>query len=282
MHDAIQSLDPRTLFEHVPDAYLRRSGGRETFLWNGGPGLDCVVKRFNRDSRLSERLSERISERISEGLSERLSERLRERFIGGVFSPRRSPAQREHDNLIQLTADGFLVPRAITWCDERPHPHDRVTRSLVVMERIPHQQTLRDRLVRAPARERRVLLAKLAALVARFHARGWHHRDLYVHHVALRDDDDEFVLLDLGRARRVRSRPRRRWLVKDLAAVLHSCPPSVTRRERLELLARWLDRLEIEGRARRRRWIAAVDRKRARIAAHVPRDERPLAPAHAP
>jgi hypothetical protein len=45
----------------------------------------------------------------------------------------------------------------------------------------------------------------------------------------------------------------------------------------LRFAARWLDLLGIVGRAPRRRWIRAIEKKRARMAAHVPRDERALA-----
>jgi hypothetical protein len=78
------------------------------------------------------------------------------------------------------------------------------------------------------------------------------------------------VLLDVGRARHQRS-PRERWFVKDVAALLHSAPPAVGRRERLRFLARYLDGRGATDRGARRAFAAAALRKARRIAGHRPR-----------
>ena len=121
---------------------------------------------------------------------------------------------------------------------------------------------------------------ELAATVARLHELGWYHRDLYLEHfvVVERDGDRELCLLDVGRARR-ESRPRRRWFVKDLAALCFSAPPSVSRAERLRFLVRWLAHSGRGGATSRREWARAVLSKVRRMAAHVPRHDPPRAPA---
>ncbi|MBK7643352.1 MAG: hypothetical protein IPJ19_09905 [Planctomycetes bacterium] len=177
----------------------------------------------------------------------------------------RSPAEVEHANLRDLEADGLPVPHPLGWDVRR----ERLARcSVVAMERIEHTQTLRDRLFRAPEGERRDLAERLLTLVVRLHAAGWYHRDLYLQHLVLREE--ELVLLDVGRARRDRA-PRRRWFVKDLAALLHSTPRNVSVRARLEFLARYLDARGITRRAERRAWLAAILRRAERTARHTPR-----------
>lgn len=179
----------------------------------------------------------------------------------------RRDARREHDALDALRALALRVPQPLGWCAER----DGLRRSVVVIEEIPHERTLREVLQLDGPSRRDARLAELATLVARMHDAGWHHRDLYVQHLLVDTRDDSLVLIDAGRARRVL---RSRWFVKDLAAVLHSLPPNVAPREAMRFLARYLDARGIVRRAARRRWIARARSKAARIAAHVPLDER--------
>jgi RIO-like serine/threonine protein kinase len=177
----------------------------------------------------------------------------------------RSPGAIEYENLLALARDGIPVPRALSWSAERTGTLRLARRSQVEMERIEHEETLRERLFRAAPDERRTLSARLLALVVRLHEAGWYHRDLYLQHFVLRGG--ELVLLDVGRARHGRS-PRARWFEKDMAALLHSCPRSVGPRERLGFLLRYLRARKI---AARRAWLRAILRREARMAAHVPR-----------
>lgn len=109
----------------------------------------------------------------------------------------------------------------------------------------------------------------LAALVARFHAAGFVHRDLYLCHVflldpgrgagpagnadsrAARPEHPEYCLIDLQRMFRPRWR-RVRWFVKDLAALDFSAPDGrVGRFDRLRFLARYVQQCPAAGEARR-------------------------------
>lgn len=98
-----------------------------------------------------------------------------------------------------------------------------------------------------PAKRRR-LIDGLARFVARLHATGFVHRDLYLCHIffdaarAAQDADCEsaFCLIDLQRVFRPRWRGRR-WAVKDLAALDFSTPADrVSGRERLRFLCRYV------------------------------------------
>jgi len=175
----------------------------------------------------------------------------------------RSPGRREYDNLEALAADGVPVPCARAWFEEG-------SRSLVVMDLVPHRETLRERAAACSAAERRVWLDRLLAVVLSLHDHGWYHRDLYLQHFILPESGPPLVLLDVGRARR-ESAPRQRWFVKDLAALLHSTPDEVAQSERLRFLVAYLRARGVDGRGAHRRWARVIERRRARMARHVPR-----------
>ncbi|MBE3069794.1 MAG: hypothetical protein IMZ66_06120, partial [Planctomycetes bacterium] len=79
------------------------------------------------------------------------------------------------------------------------------------------------------AAARRRLVREIARLARRFHAGGYVHRDFYLCHILVRPAEGGEVLLhliDLQRVdRNLRGAPRR-WIVKDLAALLFSSWPS--------------------------------------------------------
>lgn len=172
-------------------------------------------------------------------------------------------ARREDETLRALAGLGLRVPEALGWRREAGG-------GTVAMGFVPHELTLRELLSSAGARERSGLAAELLAIVLRLHGAGWFHRDLYLEHFLVRSTDRALVLIDVGRARR-RRRPRRRWLVKDLAALLHSTPPSVSRAERLRFLHAYLQGRGAGGARKRRSWARAVLRKEGRMARHRPR-----------
>ncbi len=125
---------------------------------------------------------------------------------------------------------------------------------------------------------RRKRLDRLARFVARFHGEGFVHRDLYLSHIFIdaADADDageeEFRLIDLQRVFRPRWR-KRRWKVKDLAALNFSTPPErVSERERMRFLCRYVR--ECGGQESTRRLVQAVEAKTRLIAR---RHERPRA-----
>jgi tRNA A-37 threonylcarbamoyl transferase component Bud32 len=245
---------PASLLDVRPRAFLRCTAGRETFAWSCTPASGAPS-----------------------GVREVIVKRTRASALPRMGARNVRPGgRREHDNLVALCADGIPVPRAISWCEERGELLVRPARSVVVMEKIEHRETLRDRLARCVEGERRLWSEELARIVARLHERGWRHRDLYLQHFLIpwpeAGGGPSLVLIDVGRARREKS-PARRWIVKDLAALLHSAPLTVGPRERMQFLTRYLDRRGIGGREGRRRLARAVAAKAARMARHVPRDE---------
>ena len=235
-HETLEEL-LRRIFAARPRSALRSIPGRLTFAW---PDDERVVVKRYRGGALGDALHDW-------------------RALGQA----RSAARREAENLRQLALCGLPVPRALGWCEERPVWRARP--SAVWMERVEHSETLRQACERAPRESAARWLAVLAAHVARLHASGWYHRDLYLQHVVLRGE--ELVLLDVGRARHAGA-VRPRWFEKALAALLHSTPRSVPPRERLRFLLRYL---EARGIPERRAWLRAILRRAARMAAHQPR-----------
>lgn len=159
---------------------------------------------------------------------------------------------------------GLLVPAPVAWLRQG-------RRSLLVTAALPGRaldafarQALAggwlDELVAYACRE-------VAPMVRRLHERGLVHRDLYWNHLFCEDPrrGTPPALLDVERV----FAPRwlwRRWLVKDLASLLASCPAGVSLRAKLRFLRNYLGTLRGE-----QRLLAAIDDKAARIRRHVPK-----------
>ena len=273
------------LFRHEPERFLRRMPGRETFAWSAAPpsgrGGEDRLDAGGGGGAAAELL---VCKRLRGDESrDWWYERLRLR-------PPRSAARRECENLLGLRDAGIPVPEPLGWVEERralrvpvgAGPSPRGGRSAVLMERVPHEVDLIELLEGARRSERDHWLEVLAALVARLHDAGWYHRDLYLGHLVLapRAGGPGLVLLDVGRARRERA-PRRRWLVKDLAALLYTTPRAVGRSERLRFLREYVRRRGLEdgdarrSRRARRSWARAVLLKAQLLASHRPRHVHP-------
>jgi len=231
--------------------YLRRLPGRQTYLW---PAKDpkWVVKRFEGDARADRWFDRRTGQ-------------------GG-----RCPAHREFDNLVALGGRGLQVPGPLAWIQVGD-------RSLMVMEFVPHSQTLRDRLEQSPG-SWRVWRNGLLDLVLDLHGRAGspqagHHRDLYLQHLLLTGDPERLCLIDVGRVR-LKSGVRQRWFEKDLAALAHSAPDSLGERKRLAWLARYLEGLagpvdRAQARKRLFTWARAIQNRMRRMEKHQPRHGEP-------
>lgn len=121
-----------------------------------------------------------------------------------------------------------------------------------------------------PWKERVEILRQLALVVRRLHEHDLFHRDLYLCHVFLTHNADGSVVLRLLDLARMLSRPvrRRRWMIKDLAALDHSSPaPLVTRADRMRFLYHYLPESR-RSRSAVRELISSVQARARRMARH--------------
>ena len=155
-------------------------------------------------------------------------------------------------------------------------------RSFIMIQEIANADSLEDKLpdcmtkpatTKESVQARREFIDRLADFVSMFHATGYRHRDLYLCHIFL-DDQENFHLIDLQRL----FKPvlfSERYRMKDLTQLFYSAPGDViTCADRLRFYLRYLkkqklssrDRLFIKRVIRKARSIADRDGKRGRPA----------------
>jgi heptose I phosphotransferase len=159
-----------------------------------------------------------------------------------------SPAMQEYNQLRWARRQGVPVPRPVA-AGEFIGPDLRL-RSFLAVEELSGMLPLNESIPLAArrlgadefARWKRGLVAELARLARLLHDRRYFHKDLYLCHFFVREDDLSRVpddwrgrvwLIDLHRlARHPRTAPL--WVVKDLAQLLYSSEEAgVTARDRL-------------------------------------------------
>ncbi|UCD28882.1 MAG: hypothetical protein JSV03_17700 [Planctomycetota bacterium] len=169
------------------------------------------------------------------------------RWLNGYWTS--STAGIEWHNSRQLSAAGLASVQAIAFGQRMKGPTEEC--SFILLDQVPGESL--ERWVPAnlsPAdresnlQQRRHLLDKLACFVADFHRAGFVHRDLYLSHIFIfysgKPADEIFRLIDLQRVFRPQIR-RRRWVVKDLAALNFSTPTELVGKwERLRFLCRYV------------------------------------------
>lgn len=172
-----------------------------------------------------------------------------QRWLSGVRHY--STAGIEWRNARQLADAGIAAAEPIAFGQEMIGVWEQ--RSFILLAEVAGQSLERWVPVHLPATSRdrhgaarRKRLDRLARFVARFHSAGFVHRDLYLSHIYIDTTDGnlagegEFCLIDLQRVFRPRWR-RRRWVVKDLAALNFSTPRErVSERERMRFLCRYV------------------------------------------
>jgi hypothetical protein len=180
----------------------------------------------------------------------------------------------------RLSADGVCVARPVAFGESMRGGREQA--SVVVAE------PARGLSLEAWARGRRdrcsrAMMDELAAFIGRFHRLGYVHRDLYLSHIFYDETAgprDRFQLIDLQRVMRP-TWLRRRWIVKDLAALNYSTPRRIaTAADRVRFLRRYLNsrRLGPSG----KRLAHRVHAKTNRIARHDRRREQRLGVASSP
>ncbi|MHC4991596.1 MAG: lipopolysaccharide kinase InaA family protein [Planctomycetota bacterium] len=196
-----------------------------------------------------------------------MREQLRQRLRG--FS---ATAELEWHWLRQLPALGIAAPAPLAWGSRKRGWREH--QSLLLMAEVPGRSLERwvpdeiDGRLAVPAFRTR-LGTELADVVGRLHGAGLIHRDLYLSHIFLDEPRPGAVgiaLIDLHRVIRPPLR-RRRWVVKDLAALNYSTPAAAAS---LTDRVRWFKRYRGIARLSRpdKSLIRAIVRKTRRMTRH--------------
>lgn len=166
----------------------------------------------------------------------------------------RTVAGLEWEWLRRLHADGIAAPKAVVLAEEFVHGRER--RSGLVVEAVPGQ-SLEQWMATWPTLDvtkRREVLVASARHIARFHEKGYAHRDLYLSHLfydASLPAERALHLIDLQRVIRPRWRVGR-WVVKDLASLNFSAPgTAISRADRVRWLRVYLGIGKLDACARR-------------------------------
>jgi tRNA A-37 threonylcarbamoyl transferase component Bud32 len=187
-----------------------------------------------------------------------------------------SPAHIEWDAIGMLRKTGFDVPTPVAFGEDiqligTPRRSFILTREVVgsQLDHLledgfpnPHGHSERE--------ARDAVIRDVAGMVRRFHATGFYHKDLYFCHLIVTEDPrwGRPYFIDLERVDRDFP-PRRRWFVKDLAALHHSAPANVTRADRLRFLLVYLSKNRLDEHAKR--CVRDVVARAARMDEHVPK-----------
>jgi UDP-glucose:(heptosyl)LPS alpha-1,3-glucosyltransferase len=194
---------------------------------------------------------------------------------GGNLRAQSSEGMREWQNILEFRARGLpsIVPVA---AGQRMLPSQRIESFVLTLRLdgfLPLDDYVLTRLASYPpsqaAKRRRLLVSAVARLTREMHGLGFNHRDFYLCHIFIKDEDrmpPELRIIDLQRLG-IRRRPARRWRIKDLAQLhFSSLAIPVTEWDRLRFFALYAppggDRRE------RRRIITRVLRKSRSIARH--------------
>ena len=138
-------------------------------------------------------------------------------------------AQREYDALNLLKNNSINCPEVKGFGKKGINPAN--SSSFLITEELYETISLEDFFLeghykKLTLKQKIILIQKVAVLVKKMHHSGLNHRDLYLCHIHIKNDLDfiepQLHLIDLHRAQ-IRSKVPRRWVVKDLGGLFHSC-----------------------------------------------------------
>lgn len=178
----------------------------------------------------------------------------------------------------ELKKAGIMTPTVAAFGEQWAVLFEK--RSFSITEKIPHGEALEKRLPKCFSdaspnglRDKREFLRRLGRWIARFHATGSRHRDLYLSHIFL-TDSGELYLIDLQRTFKPRLLSER-YRLKDLTQLFYSMPQDCfSRTDRLRTYLAYCgtehlsleDKLKIRGILKKAASMAAHDAKHGRTA----------------
>jgi UDP-glucose:(heptosyl)LPS alpha-1,3-glucosyltransferase len=196
-------------------------------------------------------------------------------LVGSKIRAKPAEGMREWQNILEFRARGLpaLIPVA---AGQRVLPSQQVE-SFVLTLRLDGFLPLDDYVLTwlasyppsQASKKRRLLLSALARLTREMHWLGFNHRDFYLCHVFVKDEDrmpPELRIIDLQRLG-IGRRAAHRWRIKDLAQLHFSLlAVPVTDCDRLRFFAIYAP--PHDNRRERRRFLKRVLRKSRSIARH--------------
>jgi heptose I phosphotransferase len=143
------------------------------------------------------------------------------RGLGRFLKAKRpEDACNEWERMIELANEGFLTMIPVAF-GEGGGCSLTLTEEIYDSVRVEDYIPLLEAGGRGGVSEKRDIIKRVAALAARFHAKGFNHQDFYLGHIFIRPTTGELFLVDLQRVQR-RAAPVERWVVKDLAQFVFS------------------------------------------------------------
>lgn len=185
-----------------------------------------------------------------------------------------STAWVEWDNIRRLNELGVPTMRAVLFGEKMRGPWEKA--SLLCTEQVAGESL--ERWLPVGWQEtatalgfgwRKGVVEQLAGIIRRMHAGRLCHRDLYTAHIFVdicENGQARFCLIDLQRMVRLGLR-KKRWYVKDLAALAASAPVGlISRTDRMRFLLAYLQPGGLDG--KEKRWWRAIEAKGARMMKH--------------
>ncbi len=173
----------------------------------------------------------------------------------------------------ELAKAGINVPKTIAYGAQWGKVFER--RSFIITEEIATGVSLEQKLPGVfyeicrgeQLKERIAFIEKLADFARRFHETGLRHRDFYLAHIFL-TEDQELYLIDLQRLFGPKLKPiSERFRVKDIAQLYYSSPGQfISRADRLRFFLRYTARDKVSKADRR--FIRRVKARAWRMADH--------------
>ncbi len=179
-----------------------------------------------------------------------------------------SPAKVEYLRHWELADAGFAVPEAMAFGEYQRF--GGIIGSFLLTQSVG-EQTLLSRLEdgEVPGLD---WWLELADMLKAFHSLGYYHRDFYANHLHFGDgvgsDWPPPYILDLQRVVK-KPKPRRRWLVKDLAGLRFSCRNYLSDDFHQQFLLHYLGKSKVDREFAI--WDKKVQAKADFMAKHVPK-----------
>lgn len=190
---------------------------------------------------------------------------------------RPAPRLAEFENLAWLRAQGFAAPRPLL--AGALVSHGAASFQFLYTEEIPGARTLREACAERGSREREELARALGREVARLHALGFVHRDLYPRNVLLQPGETRPWFVDAWRAGARRGLRGPSW---DLGALALFAPVLLERHEERSLFEAYFDERARHGSIDRAALLRRTARDRRRHLARLRGRPSPEAPLVAP